>query len=205
MVASVPDETKRTGSTGVRATISSASSTSGAVGVPYDVPRATALGDGGLHLGVGVAEQHRAPRADQVDVLVAVDVGQPGPCAEAMKRGVPPTASKARTGEFTPPGVTARARLEELAGPARSGGPGTRAVTGRSPLHSRRPGQPTHIRQARVIDGDSRCSLGRHGEQRYGRHRGRVTPGDQLVGPCAAGEGAPRVQASSAQWGETST
>ena len=27
-----------------------------------------------------------------------------------MKRGVPPTALNARTGEFTPPGVTARAR-----------------------------------------------------------------------------------------------
>ena len=27
-----------------------------------------------------------------------------------MKRGVPPTALKARTGEFTPPGVTALAR-----------------------------------------------------------------------------------------------
>ena len=27
-----------------------------------------------------------------------------------MKRGVPPTARKARTGEFTPPGVTAQAR-----------------------------------------------------------------------------------------------
>ena len=42
MVASVPEETKRTWSTGVRPTISSASSTSGSVGVPYDVPRATA-------------------------------------------------------------------------------------------------------------------------------------------------------------------
>ena len=31
-----------------------------------------------LDLGVRVAEQHRPPRADQVDVLVAVDVGQPG-------------------------------------------------------------------------------------------------------------------------------
>ena len=44
-----------------------------------------AAGDRGrdrrLHLGVGVAEQHRAPRADQVDVLVAVDVGQPGAAA----------------------------------------------------------------------------------------------------------------------------
>ena len=42
IVASVPDDTNRTRSTGVRATISSASSTSGSVGVPYDVPRATA-------------------------------------------------------------------------------------------------------------------------------------------------------------------
>ena len=42
MVASVPDDTSRTFSTGVRATISSASSTSGTVGVPYEVPRATA-------------------------------------------------------------------------------------------------------------------------------------------------------------------
>ena len=36
--------------------------------------------DGGHHLGVGVAEQHRAPGADQVDVLLPVDVGQPGAC-----------------------------------------------------------------------------------------------------------------------------
>ena len=42
MVASVPELTRRTFSTGVRATISSTSSTSGSVGVPYDVPRATA-------------------------------------------------------------------------------------------------------------------------------------------------------------------
>ena len=42
MVASVPEDTKRTRSTGVRATISSASSTSGIVGAPYDVPREVA-------------------------------------------------------------------------------------------------------------------------------------------------------------------
>ncbi len=36
------------------------------------------LGDGREDLGVGVPEQHRAPGADQVDVVVAVDVGQPG-------------------------------------------------------------------------------------------------------------------------------
>ncbi len=34
--------------------------------------------DGRHHLGVGVAEQHRAPGADQVDVVLPVDVGQPG-------------------------------------------------------------------------------------------------------------------------------
>src|SRR5579859_7013281 len=33
-----------------------------------------------------------------------------GPWPETMKRGVPPTALKARTGEFTPPGVTTDAR-----------------------------------------------------------------------------------------------
>ena len=33
-----------------------------------------------------------------------------GPSARAMKRGVPPTARKARTGELTPPGMTRRAR-----------------------------------------------------------------------------------------------
>ena len=42
IVASVPEETNRTCSTDVRCTISSASSTSGRVGVPNDVPRDTA-------------------------------------------------------------------------------------------------------------------------------------------------------------------
>src|SRR5664279_2122793 len=32
-----------------------------------------------------------------------------------MNRGVPPTDRKARTGEFTPPGVTARARANSAA------------------------------------------------------------------------------------------
>src|SRR3569623_1609507 len=32
------------------------------------------------------------------------------PSARWMKRGAPPTARKARTGEFTPPGISARAR-----------------------------------------------------------------------------------------------
>src|SRR5664279_5980006 len=37
------------------------------------------------------------------------------PSARAMKRGVPPTARKARTGELTPPGMTRRARSKSSA------------------------------------------------------------------------------------------
>src|SRR5215218_4959310 len=110
MVASVPEETKRTLSIGVRATISSASSTSGSVGVPYDVPRATAAVTAACTSGcawpssIGPHEQIRSTYS-----LPSTSVSQ-APLAEAMKRGVPPTALNARTGEFTPPGVTARAR-----------------------------------------------------------------------------------------------
>src|SRR5664280_3153848 len=37
------------------------------------------------------------------------------PSARAMKRGVPPTARKARTGELTPPGMTRWARAKSSA------------------------------------------------------------------------------------------
>ena len=46
---------------------------------------------------------------------------------ETMKRGVPPTARKARTGEFTPPGVTASARSNSAADSGASKGYVTRA------------------------------------------------------------------------------
>ena len=110
MVASVPLETKRTFSTGVRDTISSASSTSGTVGVPYDVPRATASAMADWTCGcawpssIGPHEQIRSTYS-----LPSTSVSQ-APWALRMKRGVPPTALNARTGEFTPPGVTAWAR-----------------------------------------------------------------------------------------------
>ena len=115
MVASVPEETKRTRSTGVRATISSASSTSGSVGVPYDVPRATASVTAACTSGwawpssIGPHEQIRSTYS-----LPSTSVSH-APCADRMKRGVPPTALKARTGEFTPPGVTVRARSKSAA------------------------------------------------------------------------------------------
>ncbi len=125
MVASVPLETKRTFSTGVRATISSASSTSGSVGVPYDVPRATASATADRTSGcawpssIGPQEQTRSTYS-----LPSTSVSQ-APLARRMKRGVPPTALNARTGEFTPPGVTAWARSKS----ALESGAG-RAVTG---------------------------------------------------------------------------
>src|SRR2546425_6742059 len=50
-----------------------------------------------------------------------------------MKRGVPPTARKARTGEFTPPGITrcARAKSSSLVDTARHSPLGLVALRGR--------------------------------------------------------------------------
>ena len=61
---------------GTRAITSSASSTSAAVAAPKLVPRCAASSTAAMHLGVGVAEDQRAPGADPVDVAVAVDVDQ---------------------------------------------------------------------------------------------------------------------------------
>ena len=137
IVASVPEDTKRTRSTGVRATISSASSTSGSVGVPYDVPRATASATAACTSGwawpssIGPHEQIRSTYS-----LPSTSVSQ-APDAERMKRGVPPTALKARTGEFTPPGVTARARSKRASLAAVGGEASSRG----SPVHCHRVGQ----------------------------------------------------------------
>ena len=61
--------------------------------------------DGGNHLGVGVAEDHRTPRADVVGVPLAVCILHLGADALLEETGVPPTERKARTGELTPPGM----------------------------------------------------------------------------------------------------
>ena len=219
MVASVPEETKRTASIGVRRTISSASSTSGTVGVPYDVPRATASATAACTSGwawptsIGPQEQIRSTYS-----LPSTSVSQ-APRAEAMKRGVPPTASNARTGEFTPPGVTARARPKSSSdrpvGRSRTG-----SVRGRSPLHSRRPGQADAHRQEHRRNGCDpdnfgarwRCSSSREaGTARLDR-RGTTLPrrnprGVRLVGPVPACEGEHRrydEKRMAEQWGETS-
>ena len=124
MVASVPEETKRTWSIGVRATISSASSTSGSVGVPYDVPRATAAATASWTSGwacpssIAPHEQTRSTYS-----LPSTSVSH-APRAERMNRGVPPTALNARTGEFTPPGSHRAGPREQ--GLGRGGAPGRR-------------------------------------------------------------------------------
>ena len=76
-VASVPDEQKRTFSTdGTAATISSASSVSYSVGVPYDVPRSAARWIASTTAGMRVTGDHRPPRQHVVEVAVPVDVGE---------------------------------------------------------------------------------------------------------------------------------
>ncbi len=115
IVASVPEETSRTLSTGVRPTISSASSTSGRVGVPYDVPRETAACTAACTSGwawpssIGPQLQTRSTYSWPSTSMSR------RPWARSMKRGVPPTALNARTGELTPPGVTACARAKRAA------------------------------------------------------------------------------------------
>ena len=79
-----------------------------------DSPSAATLRDGVDDVGVGVAGDHRPPGAHQVDRLPSASVSQ-YPWAEVMNRGVPPTEVKARTGEFTPPGMTAQASANSFA------------------------------------------------------------------------------------------
>ena len=64
------------GTAGMRRATSSASSTSPAVGAPKDVPSCRGGHDRLDDLGVGVAVDERPPRADVVDVAVAVDVDE---------------------------------------------------------------------------------------------------------------------------------
>ena len=116
IVASVPLETSRTCCTGsTRATISSASSTSFSEGVPKLNPRAVA------ERTASSTPSCAWPRIIGPQLHTRSTYSRPstsvryGPRPLAMKRGVPPTARKARTGELTPPGVTARARSRRAA------------------------------------------------------------------------------------------
>ena len=110
IVASVPELTRRTWSTGARATISSASSTSPGVAVPNEVPPASAAEtaastDGCACPRIIGPQEHTRSTYSRPSASVRY-----GPDPRTMNRGVPPTAPNARTGEFTPPGVTWSAR-----------------------------------------------------------------------------------------------
>ena len=112
IVASVPrgDQPHLLDRLDPRATISSASSTSPSLGVPNDVPRASAADGASITAGcacpriIGPQEQTRSTYSRPSASV------RYGPVPDTMNRGVPPTARNARTGEFTPPGVTACAR-----------------------------------------------------------------------------------------------
>ena len=65
------------------------------------------------------------------------------PAADAMKRGVPPTEPNARTGEFTPPGVTSLARANHSAERSPGTGiPSAAELTTDQPPRTRQPGTP---------------------------------------------------------------
>ena len=87
MAASVPDETNRTFSIdGTAAATVSAISTSRSVGAPKLEPELKRLDDRRADAGMGVPQDHRPPRADVIDVLVAVDVVQVGPLGPGHER-----------------------------------------------------------------------------------------------------------------------
>ena len=101
------------------------------------------LRDGGEDLGVGVPEQHRPPAADEVDVLVAVGVGEVGAAGALDEAGCAADCVERADRELTPPGVTARARSNRAADAVVVGGGGS---PGHSPRASqaRRTQPPAH-------------------------------------------------------------
>src|SRR5438552_9677977 len=129
MVASVPELTRRTWSTGARATISSASSTSPGVAAPNEVPFASAAETAETTAGCAcprIIGPHEHTRSTYSRPSASVRYG---PAPRTMNLGVPPTARNARTGEFTPPGVTADARSNSDCETGASYGKGTVILT----------------------------------------------------------------------------
>ena len=136
-------------------------------------------GHGGHHRRVRVPEDHRPPGAHQVDVLAAVHVGQVGPDPRTMNRGTPPTAPNARTGEFTPPGVTSTGAGEQRLAADRS-----ESRTEPTLASQRRPG--TRAAAARPAAGArlARGASARPGRRRTGTAgRARSCPGSASAGP----------------------
>ena len=81
IVASVPELTSRTFSIeGTASMINSASSLSASVGAPKLVPRTAASLHRRDHLRMGMPQNHRPPGADVVDVAIAIEIVEIGPC-----------------------------------------------------------------------------------------------------------------------------
>ena len=103
--------------------ISSASSTSPGPGVPNDKPATGRRLHGAHHRRVGVAQDHRPPRPDEVDVLPTVGIGESGARgghhepwrsadrAEGPDRGVDPAGGD-RAGPGEPGGAGRRRRVD---------------------------------------------------------------------------------------------
>src|SRR5689334_23673988 len=81
----------------------------------YDVPRASASATAAVTAGwvcpriIGPQEQTRST------YWRPSTSNRYGPAARSMNLGTPPTGPNARTGEFTPPGVTSTARANRAA------------------------------------------------------------------------------------------
>ena len=111
MVASVPEQVRRTFPTdGTQSRTASANSVSASVQAPKLVPPAAAL------ITASITGGWACPRIMGPQEPTKSRYSRPSasvrtaPLAERMKTGEPPTEPKARTGEFTPPGMTLRAR-----------------------------------------------------------------------------------------------
>ena len=115
MAASVPDETNLTFSIdGTAAATVSAISISRIVGRAEARAQSRAVDHGRSNLGMRVAENHRAPRADIIDVCVAIDVVKIRPGSSGDERGFAADGAKGAAGLLTPPGITRLARDERL-------------------------------------------------------------------------------------------
>ena len=111
-------------------------------------------GDGVQHVGVGVAEDHRTPRADQVDVLGAVGVVQVRAAPPGHEPGRPPDRAEGPHRGVHPTGGHCERTLEQSLGRRRLGGTGCRAGNGlrhpdsvaslSEPDHPGHPTTPTH-------------------------------------------------------------
>ncbi len=112
IAASVPDETSRTfSSDGTASTISSASSTSASVAAPKLVPRSAASRTASTVSGSAWPKMSGPQDMTQSRKRLPSAVSTYAPSPLRTKSGSSsPTARIARTGEFTPPGISSSAR-----------------------------------------------------------------------------------------------